>query len=486
VARLVSGRWLCETAIQAQTGEAAAVRQSTGEEYASAEADWPVEDVSATPLLHLEKLKIGSRVELLLFPAGSGRYEGFLWQPIHLAGEPVSPVTVELSGRIQMDEGGTLRNYDPAKDGQGWPLRGAQGFAQAKTEQANGPSSSTAGIASIRPDGTFTFSTTIGASGFMRSLILYPRVEFSSGKRLAASMAAQLIDLDAFLTFVDARERTRTAPNSHLEFLASVRKVYQGGPADKLQGLFDWVLYHSRKVKPLVAPGSADEKRLKLSRIYWKEDILYVDGVWLDIGHVLTGIEGSPNQEPNKDQNIPVPVRPDLLVTWAGDLGSALQSYIADFWKAVDTGQPLDLKDYLAQKASVSDLIGDMDGINIGASYDRSRSLAENLRAYYGPRSRRRFHEFITNSKDPHTGSPELPLVPGTRPPRLSVQARQAIAKYTHLFLAYPWVTGRLYFGKDPAKEKLVDSIVDEGSPEMDIVVDYFARFLEDGLAREP
>jgi hypothetical protein len=188
---------------------------------------------------------------------------------------------------------------------------------------------------------------------------------------------------------------------------------------------------------------SIPKKRLALrprpTWSFWPQpdkDWLYADGEWLDIGHVLTGIEGSPKQEALKDyQDVSIPECPELIVTWAGDLGNALQAYIKDFLKAMDTGATVDLNDYLVKRASRVDLIGDIDGINIGSAYDSSRSLAENLRVYYGQKSRRRYHEFIANSKD-KTGKAELPLVPGKKPPQLTKQARQAIAYNTWRFIA--------------------------------------------------
>lgn len=121
-----------------------------------------------------------------------------------------------------------------------------------------------------------------------------------------------------------------------------------------------------------------------------------------------------------------------------------------------------------------------------GTQTDSSRSLAENLRAYYGQKSRRRYHEFIANSKD-KKGNAELPLVSGKQPPQLSKQARQAIANNIYSQYLVPlWLRRILYHGNEPDKRKLVDAIIREDSPEMDVVVEYFARFLEDGLAREP
>ena len=139
---------------------------------------------------------------------------------------------------------------------------------------------------------------------------------------------------------------------------------------------------------------------------------------------------------------------------------------------------------FIVREASRSDLIGDIDGINIGNAYDSSRSLADNLNTYYSKKSGRRYHEFIANSKNPQSKA-ELPLEPGKKPPKLSMQARRTIASHVHTYLVYFLLNGLLYSGTDPAKRKLVDSMVEIDSPEIGAVVDYFVRFLEDGLALE-
>jgi GH25 family lysozyme M1 (1,4-beta-N-acetylmuramidase) len=489
IARFVNGAWKCENTTRPQSvgsggsapgGPEAAVTQQQ-------------EDVpSPTPVLHLEKVKISGLGEIILTLRSGGPYEGFFATPIHLRGDQTSYAQtdqkdIELIGRIQIEESGTRRNYDGKKDGKELPLGGVKGSALVKIVKADGPSISDVWDGKVQLDGTFAFATSLVVDGFTRSLTIYPKVELKGGKSITATVVVELIDLDGFLALVDPKEKARPSSQTHLEFLASVRKIYQGGPKDPLSGAFDFVLYRNRDVKPLVPSDIEDDKRFKLYK-----DWLFADREWIDIGHVLTGIEGSPKQDPSnqqdpkisKRQNVPKLPRPELLVTWAGDLGSALQKYIKDFWNAIDKGTPVDLNDYLLRLASRIDLIGDIDGINIGSDYDSSRSLAENLRAYYGTKSRHRYHEFIANSKD-EKGKAELPLVSGKKPPQLSKQARQAIAHNTWLFLVPLQINGKLYSGTDPYKRKLVDEIIKVDSPEMDIVVEYFAHFLEDGLARE-
>jgi len=482
--------------VRPQSGETDALEDYTPPPWLRSSADLNrqlLEEGTATPVLRLEKVRISGLPEINLTLGSGGRYEGFFLTPIHLRADQTrfaqtDAKDIEVIGRVQMDESGTRRDYDRKKDGTDWPLSGVKGSVAVKIVSADGPSLSEISASTVRPDGAFAFTTYIGVDGYTRSLTMYPRVELKGGKQIAATVVVELIDLEQFLALVDPRERARPATQSHLEFLASVRKIYQGGPKDPLSGAFDQVLYRNRNVKPLVPPDSADEKMFKLSRIYTlNKDFLFADTDWVDIGHVLTGIEGSPKQDPSKGQSVPMPPpRRELIVTWAGDLGSALQAYLKDFWTALDTGAPVDLNDYLLKRASRVDLIGDIDGINIGSAYDPSLSLAENLRAYYGKKSRRRYHEFIANSKD-RTGKAELPLVPGTKRPQLSKQAKQTIADHTFTqFLRPLWLLDGLYWGTDSSKRKLVDEIIKPNSREMDMVVAYFARFLEDGLTLEP
>jgi len=465
------------------------------------EEEFEEEDASV-PVLSLDKLKIDGLPEIILTLGDNGQYEGFFREP------PSSyNGSVKLSGRVQIEKAGTRRNYDYDLDRGQWPL----GKAWANVVVGGAISSSSAGFSSVKRDGTFTTSTWIGYKPYLvRRLAIQVILELKNGKRFRAKVVAELIDLAGFLAIVDPKEKPRPSWQTHLQFLASVRKVFHGNSREpQFVGPFNWLLYRHRDVEPLFKFCTPDEERLrpkpkhctpaeqaaeKRLRLY---KILYDKGEWLEIGHVLTGIEGSPKQEPNKDQQLPRPIRPDLIVTWSGDLGSALQAFIQHFWLAtdkygnpIDKDDPLDLNHYLAKEASRSDLIGDIDGINIGSAYGSSRSLAENLNAYYGKKSLRRYHEFIANSKN-EKGVAELSLMPGKKPPKLSRQARQTIAIHTHGYLKYFWVTGALYHGAEPAKRKRVDDIMRLDSKllplsaEIQQVVEYFVRFLEDGLALE-
>jgi hypothetical protein len=235
-------------------------------------------------------------------------------------------------------------------------------------------------------------------------------------------------------------------------------------------------------VNPLFAEHTPAATRLKA---YTKS--LWADGEAVDIGHVLCGIEGSPFQDPRHDQSGPFSVidAPTRLrlVTWAGDLGKALHEYIKEFLKVLEAGEPLNLADFLKEEAGRPDLIGDIDGINIGAVYDSRRSLAANLNAYYGTESRRRYRRFIERSRSA-SGAALFPLIPGSNPPKLADAARRHIAEQVlafqsglSLFKNYPATL-------DSKKRRLYADIIRQDSAEVTLVVDNFVEFLEDGLAR--
>src|SRR5262249_1904440 len=150
-----------------------------------------------------------------------------------------------------------------------------------------------------------------------------------------------------------------------------------------------------RAIPPLFRPESGEHRELESFRV------LYAGESFVDIGHVLTGIEGSPSQDPTEGRHdATVPRDPELIVTWSGDLGSALQRYIPRFIAAIDShGPPINIRDDLLALAPRSDLLGDVDGINIGAVYDPTKTLKENLVPYYQSAERLRFHAFLNASK---------------------------------------------------------------------------------------
>jgi hypothetical protein len=106
------------------------------------------------------------------------------------------------------------------------------------------------------------------------------------------------------------------------------------------------------------------------------------EGKTIDIGHVLTGVDAMNFPQTAgifKNHKMSGPA----AATWSGDVGSALTNWA--------TNHPLkDLSDKGKEKfynsySSMDDLLGDLDGINMGgmASLPKSAKLSQRLRAYY-------------------------------------------------------------------------------------------------------
>jgi hypothetical protein len=216
---------------------------------------------------------------------------------------------------------------------------------------------------------------------------------------------------------------------------------------------------------------------------------------------VLVGIEAHRRQKPNSQlpSGVSDPAQPEVLLGWAGDLGSALVPYAQSVIAARSPGKApkpavpvlrpctaapaapkTDLQWYLAEKAGAPDLLGDIDGINIGAIYDDSKSLWENLRAYYGARPFRRFHNFLANALD----SAGVPLF-SLKGARLDSGGRLRAGSYIQLFDMGAVMKRKLTDGMSNTDAADFQKMLMWGSPEMDAVVKYFFDFLERGLAKE-
>jgi RNase H-fold protein (predicted Holliday junction resolvase) len=448
--------------------------------WADLQRDYVAPGLAAAPapVLSLKGVRVGSAAMTRPRYLGSGVYQGWYVSRADArvrAGIPQSRL-VEITGRLQIAELGTRRNYDPKKD-KLWSLRGAEVSAVPLTTPSDTARSGFASVMKLAKDGSFRTSTVVGFDGFPHPFRLQVAARLANGKvfRTRLELSPVQIDLERFLSIVGPKEGA--VRQSRLEFVASVRKIYQGGPGDPLAGAFDFVLYRNRGVRVLFEQEPAMRTWLKA------QEAIYADGELVDIGHVLAGIEGASKQRPSEDQQIPVPVRPDLIVTWAGDLGSVLQHNMAGIVAAVAQNQTPKWEEYL-KRAPRSDLVGDIDGVNLGSLYDPNDSLTGNLKAYYGKKSARRFHEFVANTLD-IKGKPALPLVVTDKPPRLSEAAWTFLASSVLSYLAPFWITGKLEAGVAPANYPLIDRILDPKSPEIRAVVAHFVRFLESGLERE-
>lgn len=206
----------------------------------------------------------------------------------------------------------------------------------------------------------------------------------------------------------------------------------------------------------------------------------------VDLGHVLTGIEIGRKQKPDSiyPSAVPRDANAEALTTWAGDLGSALEQFaetVVTGQKTSRAGERLDLPYFLREKAGETDLLGDLDGINLGVLYDENKSLADNLRSYYQVKPFRRFHDFLAFARDDY----DNPLFNLAResPPALDRASRLQAAMKVAMFARPYRVKSKLKLTS--SQEIQVFHILDENSGEMNAVIDYFFAFLENGLASE-
>jgi hypothetical protein len=281
----------------------------------------------------------------------------------------------------------------------------------------------------IKEGGQFSiYHEIIGENVRQISIALYP--SWRGGRGVTEKVIFEYNQLECFLLLIDPYEKTRPSSKTHLEFLSAVRKIFQPAQGSPLKRLFPIFLYRNRNVPPLFKENSID-----WNKVHRFENI-DIAGTLVDLGHVLIGIEASRRQQPGlggSGYGLLSGPREDLteaLLTWAGDLGGVLA------WVALETasGRKPNMQTLLTQKASYADLTGDIDGINIGAVYDDSQSLAENARKYYEATPFRRFHNFIANARKENPPQPVLTVTPG-KPSKFDTASRAAVAYYLEEFV---------------------------------------------------
>ncbi|HEX7168636.1 MAG TPA: hypothetical protein VF230_16770 [Acidimicrobiales bacterium] len=350
-------------------------------------------------------------------------------------------------------------------------------FAQSDNPSLNGEISMI-----VRPDADGRFEAAVVASFAPgpRQHTLKGTIKIRGTNAPVADTAMQLIcpNLSWFVETIEPRE---AAAASSLEFVGAVRKVLN--PA----GEFDRVSFgRNAHVKPLFADDVYAAGRLKAGAR------LAVNGEMVTLSHVITGIEGGRRQDPKPP--IGDMLRIDTLVTWAGDLGGALYKFLnAWYW---DGDMSLDLPGFVAQTATRADLIGDIDGVNLSFSWDQSRPLSEQLRAYYeGPNApaRRRFSRFVeVTETDAGAGTRALAIEPGSNPPRLTAASRAFIEDQIRKVA----IAGLIYVTAEQYKRDLdvltqplpvpVEAALGPNSQEIKGLADLFIGIVETGLANEP
>jgi len=424
------------------------------------------------PVLHLTQIQRNKYIGV--FTRKPSGFEAFF------CGDLPSPqVAIAITGKLMIEEN-RVRRLITAVDLKKWQPKDIVN----RVYTGRGVNASTSPVSRIKSDGSFTTESMIVVDPGTRRLRVQVTLDFKGGREVTAEAIFQHSDFDCFLTLMDSYESKRPIGRvtgicqvafSHFEFLSSVRKMYQPAPGSPLTGMFDAFLHRNRKICLLAAVDSPQGKYIR------SFETMTIGSDRIDMGHVLVGIEAQRRQKP--DSILP-PVRADVtteaLITWAGDLGSALEPYA----EAIATGRQVDLKTYLNDKASSADLFGDIDGINIGSVYDETKSLSENLRKYYGTKPFRRFHDYLARLTD-DSGKPILTLAQ-QKPPKIDLTSWNRVVSFIAMFVAGVVYKRKVLDKLTQAQLALFEPIVQPGSKEMNIVADYFCSFIEAGLAKEP
>ena len=227
-----------------------------------------------------------------------------------------------------------------------------------------------------------------------------------------------------------------------------------------------------------------------------------IAGVSVRFGHVVVGIEGHRRQGRatlaslgQRLVGLDDLVRPILgqVLTWAGDLGSALSTFLADTHHLEPGPQkPANaLSWYIDVKASEDQLVADVDGMNLGSAYNPQNTLAENLRDYYGGDSDHRFSTFLTRETDTNA-QPYLDVEPDGRTLTAASRAaiRRKVGETASLLVLVRLGTkgGQFKLGevKVDALPAAVKDALAPDSPEVAEVAARFIALLENGLSAEP
>jgi hypothetical protein len=149
----------------------------------------------------------------------------------------------------------------------------------------------------------------------------------------------------------------------------------RGGEGSGWKRAYTWddLIDDQDEIAPLQASiaNPADIQALRTSQTVTS------NGKSIDIGHVLTGVDAMNFPTTAgifKNNNMSGPA----AATWSGDVGSSLVNWANDKYDA-------DKELFYKKFSSMDDLLGDMDGINLGGlpSLPASAKLSQRLRTYY-------------------------------------------------------------------------------------------------------
>lgn len=437
-----------------------------------------------TPVISLKSVTVSGR-PAAFSKAGSG-FQAFVCDPF-----PYPQCYLNIYGNILVEESGARRPFTAA-DRTVWQPVSA--FNQVYTRRGVSVSASLNREARVAADGSFTTESQLAIDPGTARIRVLMNLDFRSGKRITTEAIIQYSPLECFLTFIGdwetRHEPWRTSPPcrdavTRLEFLSATRKMFQ--PTTKKDGtppspgwklMFDWFLTRNKEICPLAEFNSPQAKAI------WRFERLEIAGSTVNIGHVLTGIEGGRNQRPASTYPSFLSVQEgftEATLTWGGDLGKALEQYSESKVK----GQQPDLRSELAKSAGPANLLGDIDGINLAMIYDENKSLADNFRSYYYARPFRRFRNFLASAVD-DSGAALFALASNS-PPTIDRPSRERAAAKIALF-AHMLKESRLKKGlltSTPSQGTDLSVMLTPFSQETKAVVDYFFSFLEKGLRSE-
>jgi hypothetical protein len=210
-----------------------------------------------------------------------------------------------------------------------------------------------------------------------------------------------LATMDDFIALVERIESAYSSLNWQIVVAKIRAEQYpgRGGAYGGVMRAFTWddLINEMDEVAPLQKEiaSPADIAALRAN-----QNVSF-EGKTIDIGHVLTGVDSMnfPGTDGIFERN---KMSGPAAATWSGDVGSALTNWA--------TSHPLnDLsakgkEKFYQQYSSMDDILGDLDGINLGgmASLPKSAKLSQRLRAYYKTNkangASRRFHNFCSVS----------------------------------------------------------------------------------------
>lgn len=272
-----------------------------------------------------------------------------------------------------------------------------------------------------------------------------------------------------------------------LEFLDSLRQVFLSAPIFQAAVGRYAQLPRAQRPRPLAPKSSAEGRRIQAFK-----DVRIGDEI-VDISHVLIGIEGASRQDPQPK----VPIqdwRADLYLGWAGDLGSAVREWAWEKYY-LQRANPPELATQLLRRAGRPQLLGDLDGVNLGAVYDQSLTLSMNLeRLCSGRATRRRFRDFLKNTLT-DSGTQAIKAEGGAGRVRLTAGSQAFIAEYILRF-AYQSFLLNIFdkdraayvnrkFGSPTYVPPEVVALLRPDSPEILTATRYFVDILEAGLEEE-